>query len=134
MDGGIHQLRAVVIGHDLQAAGDHVFAIDFRDALFHPADNLFGIAAAGHQHHATHGLGVAVLHHGAVTDFCADAHLRHVANVNGSALGLGKHDVSDVIEVAHQADAADKILLGVLAAKRHRRRWHCFAPARPAHC
>ncbi len=114
MDRRIHQLRAVVIGNNLQAAGNHVLAVDFGDPLFHPADNLFGIAAAGHQDDATYGLGVTVLHHGAVTHFRADAHLSHVANVDGRALGLGEHNVADVFEIAHQADAADEILLRVL--------------------
>ena len=65
------KLRAVVVRNDLQAVGNHVAAIDLRNPLLHAADNLFGVAAAGHQDDAAHGFGVAVLDHGAVTHFRA---------------------------------------------------------------
>src|SRR5579884_3560705 len=112
MDGCIHQAGAVVVWNNLQAARDHVFAIDFGDPLLDFADDLFCVTASDHHDNAAYGFGVSAFDHCAVADFFADADVGHVPHIDRRACIFLQHDIADIVHAANQADAANQILLG----------------------
>jgi hypothetical protein len=78
-----------------------VLPVDLSDAVLQPADDLFGVSAAGHKNDATHSFGVAILHHGPIPHFCSQANIGYVADVYRGALVLFQHDVANVVYIAY---------------------------------
>ncbi len=108
----IDQLGALVIRHDLQAVGQHAVVVDGLDARLDARDDFLGVAAAHHHDHAADRFGHAVLDHRPRARRRADLHLGHVAQGQRRAAHFLEHDGADVVDVAHQAHAADQVLLG----------------------
>ena len=111
---GIDQFRTVVIRLDLQAIGQHALAIDFLDPCLDAADHFLGVAAGDHHHHTTDRLGHAVLDHRSLANFVTDLHFGHVADVNRHTVLFLEHDGAQVLDIAHQTDTANQVLLGIL--------------------
>ena len=110
----IHQFGTVVIGHDLEAIGQHALGVDQVHLLLDLADHLFGIAARHHHHHAAHAFGGAVFQHRAFAHARADFHLGHIAQIDRLGRVFADDDGAQVVLALHQTLPADQILFGKL--------------------
>ena len=110
----VDQLGAVVVRHDLQAAGQHALGVDFVHPLFDARHHFLGIATAHHQHDARDRLGVAALDDGALAHLMAQGDVGQILDIHRRAVLLAHHDVANVFQAADQAHAANQVLLGAL--------------------
>ena len=94
----VDQLSAIVVRHNFQAIGQHVFVVDLIDPLLHTRDNFFGIAAAHHEHDARNTFGVAALDDGALAHFAANLNLRYISHKHRHTGLFFDHDVANVFQ------------------------------------
>ena len=102
----VHQPASIEVGND-----SHIFRKDplvqLRHGLVHPGDHARSVFALQHQDNPGHRVALIVLAKDAVAFVVAQGHGPDVLDEHRNAVGLCDHDVSEVLQVAYQADPAD---------------------------
>ncbi len=106
-DGLVHQFRAVDESIDVYAFRQAV--LDLLHPFLHGGDCGHGVGALQHQHHAAHGLALAVARHRAVAHRMPKAHFGHIAHAHRTAAARADHDVLHVLQRGDHAFATDEI-------------------------
>src|ERR1700730_15976716 len=100
---GFDQLRPVVKRNDMHAGGQP--RLEFLDFLFYPVDDFFRVLACPSHDYSADRFG-AVLDQGSSTECVADLDGAQTLHENSRAAMRTHHDISDIIELFHQAKPA----------------------------
>ena len=106
--GGVDQVGAVEIGHDLHVVGLQPL-VELGDLGVDAVEDARGIFAAQQQHDALDDVVPVVLAEDAVALLVAELQLAEIAHEDRRAVALGDDDVAEIVERLHQADAADDV-------------------------
>ena len=111
--GFFDQSLAVVIRNHFHVGRQDPFVQFFRHLLDALEDHLRLLANA-HQNHAFHGLILVHVAKLAEPRRVADLHVGQIFHVDRDAAFLGYDDVADILQLAHQAEAANVVKLPAL--------------------
>ncbi len=109
-DGAVHERRAVVVGHDLDALGEG--PLDLLDPVLDGRHHDAGVGAFELEREPGHDLALAVLGRRAEADGGAERDLGHVAERDRRAAARGDDRLAEVVHRLHEAVGADRQLLG----------------------
>mmetsp|Transcript_5519 Transcript_5519/g.13306 ORF Transcript_5519/g.13306 Transcript_5519/m.13306 type:complete len:1095 (-) Transcript_5519:4456-7740(-) len=104
--GDIDQRRAVVIGLQAHALRQAAVAVHRVDRRLDAGNDVLGLQRAVHHHHAGDDIVAGITAGLAKPGHMTNADLGHVAHQHRLTVLLAEHGVAEILDVAHQAEAA----------------------------
>ena len=113
VDGQLHQVAAVVIGTDFDIGWQDV-PIELAGHRFHAGQHILRLLAAPHHDDAFHGVIRVVEAKFSQARRVSDGYIPNVADAHRHAVLAADDDISDILSIPDETEAADVVELSAL--------------------